>query len=258
MKKRIHYVSDAITQDLIQLNFTIIGAGGTGSQVLHNLAKMAIAWKQMGRRGIEVKCFDGDVVSEENVGRQGFYNVDIGLNKAMVLIDRLNYTYGLNFQAKCRHWEPKDKISGNIFITCVDVADVRIEVAEQIKSVKGGDNPQYNSMYWVDFGNTKYTGQVIIGTVVKHAQPKSDKFRTIRKLPNLLEMYPDLKEMESKQDQGYGCSIIDPYGDQELFINSTLANAGINTVYNMLKNYYTFSRGLYLNLSTGYMKPIPL
>src|ERR1039457_5234490 len=77
----------------------LIGCGGTGSQVLSGLARLHLSLIALGHPGLDVHAYDPDTVSNSNVGRQLFAQSDVGLNKASVLVNRLNMYYGLSWKA---------------------------------------------------------------------------------------------------------------------------------------------------------------
>jgi PRTRC genetic system ThiF family protein len=81
----------------------IVGAGGNGSAVLLGLPYLHQAMKVWGHAGgIHVMLADGDLVSKTNCIRQPFASADVGLNKAVVLINRVNLFWGLRWQAHRR------------------------------------------------------------------------------------------------------------------------------------------------------------
>lgn len=51
------------------------------------------------RHGLQVTVWDDDTIEEHNAGRQLFFRPDVGMNKAEVMVYRLNMAYGLNWQA---------------------------------------------------------------------------------------------------------------------------------------------------------------
>ena len=56
---------------------TVVGAGGTGGEVMDGLARLHFALKALGHEyGLDVTLIDDDVVSESNIGRQRFSPVD--------------------------------------------------------------------------------------------------------------------------------------------------------------------------------------
>ncbi len=94
MNTLTHYIYPSIVSARGPVDIALIGAGGTGSQVLSGLARMNQALKALGSPGLHLRVFDGDSVSASNVGRQLFSPSDIGKKKAVVLVTRLNMFFG--------------------------------------------------------------------------------------------------------------------------------------------------------------------
>ena len=88
--KRIHYTDSYLLSPYHPVSVFVIGAGGTGSQVVANLARMDMALRSLGHPGLHFTVFDGDTVSEANIGRQLFSPSEVGLNKAVALVTRIN------------------------------------------------------------------------------------------------------------------------------------------------------------------------
>ena len=84
----------------------LVGVGGNGAQMANCLARLDIAMRALGHPyGLQVTAFDGDQVSESNVGRQIYSPADVGLHKAVVTIHRLNQYFGLDWDAVARHYD---------------------------------------------------------------------------------------------------------------------------------------------------------
>ena len=82
------------------VNIVVAGAGGTGSQIITGLARLDRALRALGHPGgLAVHVWDPDRVSQANVGRQLFYDSDVGQFKCDVLIHRLNVAFGLGWKA---------------------------------------------------------------------------------------------------------------------------------------------------------------
>ena len=79
--KKIHYTDRYLLNPHHPVTVFVIGAGGTGSQVATNLARMSIALQALGHPGLHVTVFDPDTVTEANIGRQLFSESELGLNK---------------------------------------------------------------------------------------------------------------------------------------------------------------------------------
>lgn len=98
--KKIHYTDRYLLNPHHPVTVFIIGAGGTGSQVATNLARMSIALQALGHPGLHVTVFDPDTVTEANIGRQLFSESELGLNKAVALVTRINRFFGFSWEAK--------------------------------------------------------------------------------------------------------------------------------------------------------------
>ncbi|PMX96961.1 ThiF family adenylyltransferase, partial [Pseudomonas sp. GW460-13] len=75
--------------------------------------------------GIECTVYDDDLVSETNVGRQGFYPVDIGQPKATLLVNRLNNLMGTRWEAQVSRVDSRDRFRCDMVIGCVDTRRAR-------------------------------------------------------------------------------------------------------------------------------------
>lgn len=165
--KRVHYIDNYLIDPQHPVTVNLIGAGGTGSQVLTCLARLDVTLRALGHPGLSVTLYDPDIVSGTNIGRQLFSDSDIGLNKAKCLITRVNNFFGNDWKAEPRPYpsvlkEVKRDEIANITVTCTDNA---------------------TPLYWMDFGNTQTTGQVIMGTVLKKIrQPASTLYEAVGSL----------------------------------------------------------------------------
>lgn len=259
-----HYTDKYLLDPSLRITVALVGCGGTGSQVLSGLARMNEALEALGHGGLLVTVYDADVVTESNVGRQLFSMADVGLNKALVSVTRINRYYGLDWIAKPEHVNSAKQLKHNIVISCVDMAETRVQIAEWLQvclSTKQSHEPDTRNYYWLDYGNLQHTGQVVLGTVGRVEQVKYDKNRneTIHtleqrqsrayKLPNVVELLPDIKKIKSK-DTGPSCSLLQALNRQDLFINSTLANLGLALLWRLFREGRTDYQGAYLNLKT--------
>ncbi|MGI8867121.1 MAG: ThiF family adenylyltransferase, partial [Rubrobacteraceae bacterium] len=90
------------------LSVLVVGAGGSGSKLCVGLKNLHGALLALGHPGFQVVLADGDTVSTSNLVRQSFYPADVGLNKATVLINRINLSCGLTWEAYPHHLEADD------------------------------------------------------------------------------------------------------------------------------------------------------
>ncbi|MBL7942472.1 MAG: PRTRC system ThiF family protein [Flavobacteriales bacterium] len=257
---RFHFTHPYLLNPQHPITVNLIGCGGTGSQVLTLLARMHVALQAMGHPGLYVSVFDGDQVSEANVGRQMYAMSDIGYKKSVVAVTRVNRFFGLNWKAVTSNYtktlvtQNAPGYRANINITCVDSAKARISIAAIFDKSNKGHEPYHHQFYWLDFGNLKSTGQVVLGTIGTVKQPAQSEHETISKLKNIVELLPGIKKIKEK-DQGPSCSLAEALQKQDLFINSTLANLGMDILWKLFTGMID-TQGLYLNLESMKVNPI--
>lgn len=245
-----HYLPPALITPQKPLDIALAGIGGTGSQLLSGLARTHHSLRAVGHPGFTVYIFDPDSVSESNIGRQLYSISDIGQNKANVLVTRVNLFFGLNwFGYPCFLNLDKANRRMDILITAVDSAASRIEIHHQIKQTR-------SVYYWIDTGNTKNTGQVIMGTPANIQQPKI--YKTSDYLPTVIDLYPNLKSMDNEKEQGPSCSIQQALERQDLFINSFVANTASHLLWTALKNGYLTYHGAFINLRPPSIRALPI
>jgi PRTRC genetic system ThiF family protein len=205
-----------------KITFHVVGVGGTGSHVLNNLARMHKVLKMLEHPGITVTAYDPDIIENNNIGRQLFYPQDINKNKAVVLISRINRTYGLDWSAEPIYYN-EDMVSSNILITCIDRIDVRLSLSYFTYIGKNHLSVFSKPIYWIDVGNNKMNGQIYLDDYGEKFQRYHDIFG--KQIVNIDE--------DNKSD---GCNIINSLNEQELFINEFMANLTVDFIYRILKN----------------------
>ena len=256
----IHYTDRYLLNPHHPVTVFVIGAGGTGSQVATNLARMSIALQALGHPGLHVTVFDPDTVTEANIGRQLFSESELGLNKAVALVTRINRFFGFSWEAKrqCYPSGTSDSVLANIIITCTDTTRSRTGLWRFLKKHRERSyDDEKSPIYWMDFGNAQTTGQVLIGNVKsKIPQPSSTEYLPIPKMNVITEEVPYSTIRE--KDSGPSCSLTEALQKQDLFINSMLAQIGCDVLWRMLREGRTFYRGAYLNLDTLRVNPIPV
>lgn len=259
--KRVHYTDSYLLNPQHPVTVNLIGGGGTGSQVLTNLARLDVTLRALGHPGLFVTLYDPDIVTEANIGRQLFGYSDLGLNKANCLITRINNFFGNDWKAMPALYpsnmkDVRQEHLANITITCTDNIKSRIDLCNVLKAL-----PQYNytnyqtPLYWLDFGNTQTSGQVVLGSIPKKIkQPTSQIYQTVPSLKVITKLvkYARIKE----EDSGPSCSLAEALEKQDLFINSTLAQLGCNILWKMFRHGMIEHHGLYLNLTTMKVNPI--
>lgn len=265
--ERWHFTDPYILNPQHPVTVQVIGAGGSGSQVLTQLARIDQALKKLGHTGLHITCFDDDLVTDANLGRQLFSPADLGLNKSVVLITRLNQFFGTSWKAEARKFSssvPKRERSANITISCVDSVNARKTILKLLYPKQGMVKRSYDiepyeeSYYWMDLGNGQHSGQFVIGSCQDIKQPKGNKeVKPIRKISNIFEKFPEFLDQKSK-NAGPSCSLADALTRQDLFINSMLVQTAMATLWKMFREGKINHHGAFINLKTLNIAPIYL
>ena len=94
VKTKVHFTENSLINPTNPVTVNLIGAGGTGSQVLTALARMNHALTELNHAGLSVRLWDDDVITEANLGRQLFAESELGFYKSVALINRVNRFFG--------------------------------------------------------------------------------------------------------------------------------------------------------------------
>ena len=226
----------------------VVGAGGTGSAVLPNLARLHHAMIELGHGGgIECTVYDDDRVSPTNVGRQGFYPNDVGEFKASLMVNRLNMLMGTSWKAETTRFSPATHCHNvDLIIGCVDTRAARRAIVQAAKSL---------NLYYLDCGNDTDRGQVVIGQMPGSRYTKANPER----LPHVGELFPDLIDASlDATDETPSCSMADALRKQSLVINQAIAVQAYNLLWTMFRTGAVPFSGVFVNLKTGRTNPIPV
>ena len=136
----------------------VVGCGGNGSAIAAGLPYLHQALLAYGHpEGIHVTLLDPDVISPTNCVRQPFSQSEIGLYKSVVLANRLNLFWGLDWQGIPERLDTKRRLDGvDIVIGCVDTRKARAAIAKCAEDWSEVD-------YWLDLGNNADSGQFVLG-----------------------------------------------------------------------------------------------
>jgi PRTRC genetic system ThiF family protein len=235
------------------LRVLIVGAGGTGSAVAMGLPYLDQAMRVWGRtHGLEVTMMDADVVSETNCIRQPFSASDIGLNKATVLINRINLFWGTAWSAAPTYFQKQSlqRHLGEVpdlLIGCVDTRAARKTIAAAL------EHSSCRTTYWLDIGNNADSGQFVLGQPLNgRNRRKSERLRTVG------ELYPEIAEDEDGEDPLPSCSAVEALERQEPFINQVLASSALAMLARLLRYGRLSHHGGFYNAATGRMSKLPV
>jgi PRTRC genetic system ThiF family protein len=218
----------------------VVGAGGTGSSLLTYLTDVHKCMVALGGEGLMVHAFDDAAISSVNVIRQNYSPAEVGRNKAISLITRINLSVGCAWRAyplRCSRYHVQE-IRPDVLITCTDTRVSRQEL--------GNWAAQQRVPYWIDTGNSVHTGQVILsepGVFGPH-------------LPSPIETHG--AHLKDKTEDGPSCSALEALSRQDLMINREVALQATRLVWRLLADGSTESRGCYVDTRSGQVMPLPI
>ena len=232
------------------LNIALIGAGGTGSQMLTGLARMAVALRSLQLENVHVTVYDPDTVSTANVGRQLFSSADVGLPKAAVLVNRINAYFGFAWDAvhATYHRDTAPNTSDQIVISCVDSRRARKEIYAAIQ-----DQPRY----WLDLGNGNHSGQAVLGNS-DYASRRPSERKKYTLLPTVADLFPEILDDQLPEDDAPSCSLAEALHKQDLMVNQVVATHALELLWQLLRHGEIQNHGFFFNAKAFSMQPIPV
>jgi len=226
----------------------LVGVGGNGAQIAACLARLDIAMRALGHPGgLHVTAFDGDAVSEANVGRQLYSPADVGQNKALLTIHRLNLFYGLDWQARPWRYEEAREVEGSgpdIVVSCVDTRESRRALHRRLVAKLS------TVSYWLDLGNTESTAQVVLGEAL------NGRTRGAPRLPCVTELFPQILEDASRESDTPSCSVRMALASQGLFVNDVVVRFAAQLLYELFSQGRLTTHGVMVNLASKRTAPI--
>lgn len=186
------------------LRFIVVGAGGTGSFVVPALARLIFELKQQQNKSAEILIVDPDVVENGNIPRSNFCFAEVGRYKAQTLAERVSMAWGIETSFSCEKFDAEKHLKNSnsdyrnlmIIVGCVDNYLARREMHRALDEFRSyGDASR---VWWVDGGNGKESGQVLLGSTTKPLKPEQYFTGTsiCRALPSPSLQHPDLLEPE--------------------------------------------------------------
>lgn len=238
-----HLIDPRLLQQRVHVH--LVGVGGNGAQMAARLARLDIAMRALGHpEGLRVTAWDPDEVSESNVGRQLYSPSDVGHNKAVLTVHRLNLFYGLDWAAVPARYEPTTWPSeATLVVSCVDSRSARRELHT---STRG-------ACYWLDLGNTEATAQVVLG------QPQGrtwDEKKYGPRLPVVTDLYREILDASIRDDNAPSCSVRMSLASQGLFVNDAVVTFGCQLLYHLFSQGRLSVHGAVINLDTLRTAPI--
>ncbi len=205
------------------IHILLVGVGGTGSWLALSLGRLAYHARQKGI-SFHLTFVDPDRVEMKNVGRQAFCPTEMGLNKAETMAWRLNLALGLDISARAtpftaklgQTWHiPHAPVGSHLVIGAVDNHLARRAIAQLVTDLRG-------RVWWLDCGNARSNGQVLIGNVAEQKQFQVDEMGLCRGLPLPSLQEPALLEPDPAP-QPLACAEMAEREEQSLLVNAQVA-----------------------------------
>ncbi len=240
----MHYMAKDLTAPSHQIDIIQVGAGGTGGKLVLGLAQLNYALKASGHPGFRLHLFDEDIVTEANIGRQNYAICDIGANKAVTQISRINNAFpSFAWKAYPMMFRPTTINAINrevpLIIGAVDKGKARAMIHNSCHT---------KSLYYLDTGNTRVTGQVILGSFKGIPQPKSAA--CIDWLPTVVDLYPDIHKADAN-DKTPSCSSFQAAIEkQDLFINQQVATSALKLLWSAFHSGKISISGYFINFNS--------
>lgn len=236
----------------------VIGCGGNGSAILAGLPYLHNAMLAQGHPyGLHVTVMDGDTVSPFNSVRQPFAKSEVGLSKAIVLVNRINLFWGLNWQAipqalTSQTLAPsyagygEQHLRPDIVIGCVDTRAARAIIAMAVSgtSLTG---------YVMDVANGSSSGQFVLG------EPQNERNkRSGLRLRTVVDLYPEVADETLDDDTEPSCSAIEALSRQECFVNGVLAQHALALLARLFRYGQISHHGGFVDVATSRSVPLPV
>lgn len=247
------------------LRFIVVGAGGTGSFVVPAIARLIYELKQQQNKPAEMLIVDPDVVENGNIPRSNFCFAEIGRYKAQTLAERVSTAWGIETSFSCERFDPEKHLKSStsdyrsltIIVGCVDTYLARREMHRALDEFRSyGDASR---VWWIDGGNGKASGQVLLGSTTKPLKP--DQYFTgtsiCRALPSPSLQHRDLLEpekIEAKSDAS--CPERVRLGEQGLNINQRVAIEMVEILSSLLLTRDLRRFAVYFELESGTTKSL--
>ena len=214
----------------VKYAFFVIGSGGTGTFFLKEISRY-FASGVHGEDLAELFIFDGDTVEDKNLARQAFAEEDIGINKAVVMADVLNASFGTKWCSIGEYLTDKEQLKKLIpfpghneviipvIIGCVDNHGCRLLLEELFDEL---DNVCY-----LDSANEFHAGESVFayklaGTVVS---------------PCRSSYFPEIKDGDKRNRTEMSCEELNNVAPQHVVTNMLAGQVLFSEVTSLLDKH---------------------
>ncbi|HMS43136.1 MAG TPA: ThiF family adenylyltransferase, partial [Pyrinomonadaceae bacterium] len=239
MKLDLSFANTArvLPKEFSKLKIYLIGAGGTGSFAAMNLARLLFEINRIGKAA-DLTIIDPDIVESGNIPRSNFCAAEIGRLKAQTLAERITLAWGLEVAYSNETFSYEKHIKPNrnsykeltVLIGCVDNHLARREIHRSLEEANKYNSHNAPECWWIDGGNGKFSGQVLIGSEVRREKAENhfSSSTICKKLPAPSVIHPELLENQEiplprESSQRMSCAERIMRGEQSLNINQRVA-----------------------------------
>lgn len=241
-----------------EVRLVMVGCGGTGGWLAPSVARIA---RVLNESGTETSALfvDPDLIESKNIPRQNFCDAELGHPKAQTLAARYSLAWGVETGAVTDQF--KAEMIGSrwnrltVVIGCVDNAAARQEIAKTLKA-NSGDSPPH--VWWLDCGNQRESGQVLLGSTddpraLRSAFPL-DGF--CQHLPSPVMQCPDLLEPQPEELSHYhlSCAELALANAQGLIVNQRVAAEAADYLSRLLIHHNLRRFATWFDLASGSAK----
>ena len=229
------------------VRIALVGCGATGSAIAPLLFKLNHIRRELTGRelGLNLFIFDPKNVTTTGMNRTGFFAPEVGMNKAIVMANKLNTALGYNFAVGYdRPFSASDAGSGfDVVITATDSAKSRFDIQHAVKN-------QYRrrqEILWLDIGVGEQYGNVVLGQF-GHGN---------HRLPNALDLFPSIAS--AKDDKALArpsCDVLDAISRQNFTVNEAGATTAVGLLSKLLLNGSISVNGAMYDVETCGSTPI--
>jgi PRTRC genetic system ThiF family protein len=229
-----------------EVRVLVVGCGGTGSSIIGGLPYLHQAMRAQGHPyGLRVTVMDGDNISPVNCVRQPFSRAEVGLNKGIVLVNRLNIFWELDWEAVPESLTENHQLrSTDIVIGCVDTRAARAVIERQTT----GNSAIY---YAIDVGNGESSGQFVLGEPLNAVNRRS---RT--RLRTAAELFPEIIDATLDDDGQPSCSALEALDRQHSFVNALLAQHALALLAQLFRYGQISHHGSFVDVASSRAVPL--
>lgn len=189
--------------------------------------------------------------------RQPFGRSEIGMSKALVLVNRVNLFWGFKWRAVPQVLTPQpltpsdagygeQHLRPDIVVGCVDTRAARAAIAKSVAGLSGAG-------YWLDIGNQASGGQFVLGEP-QNARNKRSRLR----LSTAAELYEELVDLNLDDDHEPSCSAIEALDRQEPFVNTCLAQHALALLARLFRYGQICYHGGFVDVAGARCVPLPI